>query len=131
MLLKPTMKLYEFKNEELSDFDELKYDETKKIKLYHRSFLLKLIVGFRLKTFLENIVTFLIEAVGGYQDSESCKFKSSSQPVHRLTYVSFVIDHYKMLSSIFPHSLRRVFVILPILDRMVNHLSLNLDQPLQ
>lgn len=87
MLLKPTMKLYEyeFKDEEVSgDFDEQKYNEAKRIKLYHRSFLLRLIVGFGLKNFLDNIITFLIEAVGGYQDREDCRSKLRVNPVHRL-----------------------------------------------
>lgn len=78
------MKLYEFKSEEFTlEFDDFKYDEAKRIKLYHRSFLLRLIVGFGLKIFLENIVTFLIEAVGGYQDPEN-KSKLNVHPVHRL-----------------------------------------------
>lgn len=83
LLLKPTMKLYEFKDDDYLDIEEQKYNEAKRIKLYHRTFLLRLIVGFGLKNFLENIVTFLIEAVGGYQDTEN-KFKSSTSPVQRL-----------------------------------------------
>ena len=86
-LLKPVMKLYEyeFKDEDsFNEFDDTKTDESKRIKLYHRSFLLRLIVGFGMKNFLEHIITFLIEAVGGYQDTEDHRLKSSVNPLQRL-----------------------------------------------
>lgn len=83
ILLKPTMKLYEFKEDETLAIEQQRYNEAKRLKLYHRTFLLRLVVGFGLKVFLENFVIFLIEAVGGYQDNEN-KIKSNSSPVQRL-----------------------------------------------
>lgn len=48
-------------------------------KLYHRSFLLKLIVRLGLQVFINNFATALVEAVGGYRDHH-CKTPTEQGP---------------------------------------------------
>ncbi|XP_053697795.1 WD repeat-containing protein 81 [Sabethes cyaneus] len=91
-LLQPILLLYESDDTEIritqhqnkfpSDQATVKFTRNtsfksrKSVKLYHHSFLLKLIVRFGLRCFLENFIAPLVEAVGGYKDTDL------NQPYH-------------------------------------------------
>ncbi|XP_055382745.1 WD repeat-containing protein 81 [Condylostylus longicornis] len=96
--LEPILKLYDpeaedraevfnrsFTNSSIRFRTSSSFKARKSVKLYHHSFLLRLMVRFGLKCFLENFIPPLIEAVGGFKEPiESTGYHYHSNKINPL-----------------------------------------------